>query len=203
MHRQEPNKSRSITALSVVHSLDLCAKNEGLSHLVGPELGTLNKFVLKCLIKDYPISKGWLVYKGLSVFPANFQKKIMDHCGGIGAPQHIAMRKLFIEQQVRQAIDQGAKQVLIVGAGYDLLAARLHSEFSHVKFIELERGDTRKTKLAIIDSLVAAGHIQKKDNLIFHECDLSMKKIGKSLFLISALIKQRNPSRYWKDLLCI
>ena len=74
----------------------------------------------------------------------------------------IWMRKLYMEQQVRQFLERHMAtstynnalflQVLVIGAGYDTLAYRLALEYqdSNVAFIELDHPATGQAKLAAL-----------------------------------------------------
>ena len=53
-------------------------------------------------------------------------------------------RKAFFEGQVRDAIDAGAKQVLVLGAGYDMIGWRLAPEFPDVQFFEIDHPATAR-----------------------------------------------------------
>ncbi len=55
-------------------------------------------------------------------------------------------RKVFIQQQVEVAIKQGARQVLVVGAGFDTLCLRLAPQHSHVRFFEVDHPATSAAK---------------------------------------------------------
>jgi methyltransferase (TIGR00027 family) len=55
-------------------------------------------------------------------------------------------RKIFMQQQVESAIEQGARQVLIVGAGFDTLCLRLAPSYSHVQFFEVDHPATSAAK---------------------------------------------------------
>jgi hypothetical protein len=57
-----------------------------------------------------------------------------------------AHRKALCERQVREGIDDGATQVLVLGAGYDTLGWRLASEFSRVNFFEIDHPATARLK---------------------------------------------------------
>ncbi len=64
-----------------------------------------------------------------------------------------AYRKAFCEQQVRQGIEEGARQVLVLGAGYDTLGWRLAQEFSNVNFFEIDHPATSNPKSKGIKSM--------------------------------------------------
>ncbi len=55
-------------------------------------------------------------------------------------------RKIFMQQQVEAAIKQGARQVLVVGAGFDSLCLRLAPQHSHVQFFEVDHPATSAAK---------------------------------------------------------
>lgn len=67
-----------------------------------------------------------------------------------GIQLHYACRKRWIEMKVRKALDGGVRQVVIVAAGFDLLAWRLSREFPEVVFFELDHPATQRPKKGIL-----------------------------------------------------
>ena len=63
-----------------------------------------------------------------------------------GQFEAFADRKVFFERQVRDALDAGARQVLVLGAGYDTLGWRLAPEFPNVHFLEIDHPATARLK---------------------------------------------------------
>ncbi len=55
-----------------------------------------------------------------------------------GQFEAFAYRKAFCEREVRDGIDQGVSQILVLGAGYDTLGWRLAPEFPRVTCFELD-----------------------------------------------------------------
>jgi len=55
-------------------------------------------------------------------------------------------RKIFMQRQVEAAIKQGARQVLVVGAGFDTLCLRLAPQHPHVPFFEVDHPATSAAK---------------------------------------------------------
>jgi O-methyltransferase involved in polyketide biosynthesis len=55
-------------------------------------------------------------------------------------------RKICMQQQVEAAIEHGARQVLIVGAGFDTLCLRLAPRYSDVQFFEVDHPATSAAK---------------------------------------------------------
>mgnify|MGYP001552029321 FL=1 len=70
-----------------------------------------------------------------------------------GQFEAFAHRKAFFERQVRNGIEAGASQVLVLGAGYDTLGWRLAPEFSRVNFYEIDRPATARLKAKGIESM--------------------------------------------------
>jgi methyltransferase (TIGR00027 family) len=63
-----------------------------------------------------------------------------------GQFEAFAYRKAFFERQVREKIEAGARQVLVLGAGYDTLGWRLAPEFTRVFFFEIDHPATGHLK---------------------------------------------------------
>ena len=63
-----------------------------------------------------------------------------------GQFEAFAHRKAFCERQVREGIDAGVTQVLVLGAGYDTLGWRLAPEFPAVSFYEIDHPATARLK---------------------------------------------------------
>ena len=80
---------------------------------------------------------------------------------------HYLLRKRFIEEQVRSCLGRGTAQVLILGAGLDSLAARLHRYYPEVLFLELDHPATQGLKKHNLSRWVAGS------NLRFLPCDLN------------------------------
>ncbi len=55
-------------------------------------------------------------------------------------------RKIFMQRQVEAAIEQGARQVLVLGAGFDTLCLRLAPQRNHVQFFEVDHPATSAAK---------------------------------------------------------
>jgi methyltransferase (TIGR00027 family) len=62
-------------------------------------------------------------------------------------------RKAYFEAQARNAIAAGAHQILVLGAGYDLLCSRLAPEFPGVCFFEIDHPATALAKRRGLDIL--------------------------------------------------
>lgn len=80
-------------------------------------------------------------------------------------------RKAFCEQQVRDGINAGATQILVLGAGYDTMAWRLAPNFPDVNFFEIDHPPTANLKAKGIKEM------GQYDNLYFIPEDLSKRKL--------------------------
>jgi methyltransferase (TIGR00027 family) len=85
-----------------------------------------------------------------------------------GIQLHYLVRKRRIEEIAREAIARGVEQIVVLGAGFDTLALRLHREFPDTRFIEIDRPATQQAKRGVVNR----GKVPD-ENLKFVPCDLS------------------------------
>jgi methyltransferase (TIGR00027 family) len=88
-----------------------------------------------------------------------------------GQFEAFAHRKTFCERQVREGINGGATQILVLGAGYDTMGWRLTPEFSGVNFFEIDHPATARLKAKGIDAMGL------RDNLFLIAEDLGKRKL--------------------------
>ena len=93
-----------------------------------------------------------------------------------GMSFHYVLRKTFIEHSVRNAIASGVKQVIVLGAGFDMLAYMLSKEFSGVEFLEIDHPATSKDKQNALDP-----EIIERPNLHFSAVDFSQQSLREAL----------------------
>lgn len=93
-----------------------------------------------------------------------------------GHSLHLALRKRFFDDEVRDAIGDGASQVLVVGAGYDTLCLRLAPRFPGVTFVEIDHPASHRSKKA---GLEVMGPMPP--NLVLHGEDLARSGLGETL----------------------
>jgi len=70
-----------------------------------------------------------------------------------GQFEAFAHRKAFCERQIREGIQNGASQILLLGAGYDALGWLLAPEFPEVSFFEIDHPATASLKAKGIESM--------------------------------------------------
>ena len=125
-----------------------------------------------------------------------------------GQFEAFAHRKAFCECQVREGIDAGATQVLVLGAGYDTLGWRLAPEFPGVNFFEIDHPATARLKAKGI------GAMGQRDNLFLIAEDLGNRKLvdvlktneawdqsPRSAIIAEGLVMYLPPEAVW-DLFC-
>ena len=88
-----------------------------------------------------------------------------------GIVTHFLARKRWIERQVLAALHDGCEQVVVLGAGYDTLAARLHAAWPETVFFELDHPATQHPKAK---ALGAAGR-SLGGNLFFLPVDFGVE----------------------------
>ncbi len=87
---------------------------------------------------------------------------------------HFALRKKLIESIVQAQIEKGAvKQVVVIAAGFDPLAAAMHQSYPEIRFYELDHPATQVVKMAALEGAGA--------NLFFCPADLTKGTLAEAL----------------------
>ena len=134
------NDAPSDTAILIAKSLLLLSRDERRSALVHADEAE----ILQAMIQEAGAGGlfGWLTRHGSGrALLFRIESLLLP-----GIQLHYASRKLWIENRVRGALDRGVRQVIIVAAGFDLLAYRLRREFPEVVFFELDHPATQRPK---------------------------------------------------------
>jgi methyltransferase (TIGR00027 family) len=84
-------------------------------------------------------------------------------------------RKIFMQQQVESAIEDGARQVLVLGAGFDTLCLRLAPQYPDVHFFEIDHPATSAAKAT---GVALEG---QPENMIQIAADLGERALSKIL----------------------
>lgn len=114
-------------------------------------------------------SKSRLLARLIYKLPAGLQYKIGQLTTTTSRVRHFYFRKKEIEAQVRSLLDGGeTSQVIVLGAGLDVLSLRLANEYKEVKFIEIDTEPSQTFKTSSFSL-----HNQKlPENVEFVEGDL-------------------------------
>jgi methyltransferase (TIGR00027 family) len=84
-------------------------------------------------------------------------------------------RKIFMQQQVESAIKEGARQVIVLGAGFDTLCLRLAPQHSDVHFFEVDHPTTSAAKAK------GVAVVGQPENMIQIAADLAERALSKVL----------------------
>lgn len=130
----------SDTSLLVARSVLLASKDAQLSRLLAPDEAEMLRQILaetgRAWWFEIALKNGW-------ARQIIFWVERMMVAGVIA---HYLVRKRWLEGEVREALAAGTSQVIVLGAGFDTLAARLAIEFPQILFIEIDHPATQVIK---------------------------------------------------------
>jgi methyltransferase (TIGR00027 family) len=121
----------------------------------------------------------WMLAVARSRMAQNFGYRLGNRLGA--HPAAFGLRKRFVDDEVRAALAGGARQVLVVGAGYDTLALRLAAEYSDRTFVEVDHPATQASKRAGIAAIGA-----ERPNLVLLAADLARVPLAHALATLRA-----------------
>lgn len=171
----------SQTAIRIAHLLVYLSQKPSYRQLIDPDLAESTRALL--------------VSAGLFRLPARLVQRVplvapmmrvMDRVIGGGTLPHFPLRKRFIEDSVREAIRNGAGQLLVIGAGLDTLALRLAAELPALHAVEVDHPASSAVKARGV-----AGAGLGSPNLVLIARDLSTHPLADAL---SEASWQRAPS---------
>lgn len=173
--RQMKNDSPSSTANIVARNIAIVAATEETSLVVSPETARLNSLLIKTFS---PSGERFIKRASHRWFQKLFHVFSLLTIRGLAL--HQALRKLHIENAVRQSLTENFRQVVILGGGLDTLSLRLCRAFPLVNFIEIDHPATQKVKLkAIKDQKL------ETENLHFLAADFTKQDLAEILNLSS------------------
>jgi len=114
-------------------------------------------------------SRKRLVSRIVCALPYSLQYKVGQMVSNKSRMRHFYFRKKEVEAQTRNILNENkTTQVIVLGAGLDVLSVRLASEYPNVKFIEIDTGESQRFKVATF----AENNIRTPFNVEFIEGDL-------------------------------
>jgi methyltransferase (TIGR00027 family) len=130
----------SSTAFTVLQGLLYTAKRPEYQHLVSEEVVSAARAILSVSASGQKrlqqLDSDWF----LRLVP------IIEWLMMPGITLHYGLRKRCIEDVTLEALNHDFVQVVNLGAGFDTLAWRLHSQFPSVQFIEIDHPATNQLK---------------------------------------------------------
>jgi methyltransferase (TIGR00027 family) len=160
--------SASTTAYTVLHGILHTAQNPRLAFLVDDEVVT----ACETLLAASPEGR-----QRLAQLRSPVKRHILPLMEWLllpGITLNYVLRKKYIEDQVRDAIDGGVTQIVNIGAGFDTLAWRLSRRMPSVNFIEIDHPATSTEK----QSALSADTVP---NLHLLAADLSRERLESAL----------------------
>lgn len=131
----------SSTALLIARSTVVASRNRGWSRFYDP----LGVALCEAFLQDHLALAG----PRLTLYSTRAYRwlaALLERLTLPGIQLHYALRKRFIEEEVRSALGSGYGRVEVHGAGFDTLATRLAAEFPEVGFLEVDHPDTQQAK---------------------------------------------------------
>lgn len=132
----------SATALLIAQAMAMQARDPDLSRLIPPDAAAVwDRFLAAAdpararLVRSVG-GTGW----------ARALATLGERAVIPGVRLHYAVRKRYLEDTARRAFREGASQMIVLGAGLDPLALRLHRELPEVLFVELDHPATQRVK---------------------------------------------------------
>lgn len=118
--------------------------------LMPPETVALTSGLLEKVPNNLSLySRGLLFIRAVTVF---FRKQFLLFRCSDKYYVNAAIRKRIVYDEVVAAIENGAEQVLMLGAGFDVLCLQLHRKYPNVLFVEVDQHNTQSIKRkAIVD----------------------------------------------------
>ncbi len=153
----------SATAYLIAKCTVLLSRDPELGHLVPQRSAEMSALFVKQCSRHSRVLLGLMDVRWFRLLI-----RLVEICTVPGLITHYAVRKLCIEDLVRASIRNGVRRVVVLAAGFDTLAARLHGEFPEVQFIELDLPETQVVKRNVLERARASG-----TNLYFHSVDFS------------------------------
>ncbi len=160
----------SSTAFTVVQGILYTARNPQLSHLVTEEVKDVCTRILSAS------QEGQRRLRQLHSWWFTLAIPAMERLMMPGITLHYVLRKRCIEDYALQTLQEGATQVINLGAGFDTLAYRLSQQYPAVNFIEIDHPATHAAKVHALSSPEAA-----LENLRFLPVDFTTQVLEEEL----------------------
>lgn len=155
----------SSTAFTVAQGVLYTAKYSKHAHLVSEEVQQATVQILSAS------KQGQKRLRQLDTFLPRLVP-FMEKLTLPGITLHYVLRKRYIENCVLQAIQDGAKQVIVLGAGFDTLAFRFSKQYPHVNFVEIDHPATHAVKREALTS-----YAEEHKNLCFIPVDFTTQRL--------------------------
>ena len=92
---------------------------------------------------------------------------------------HYILRKRRLEEWLTTTLDDGVRQLIVIGAGLDTLGIRSAEKYKNINVLEIDHPATQSIKRKAVDF----GFIKQPENFEMLACDLSKVSLGDALRL--------------------
>jgi methyltransferase (TIGR00027 family) len=143
-------KKPSHTAAKVARGLVYVARNPKYKDLL-PKGAAVS---VEQLSLEAGVLKPWMCRLFESSWYQRFVERTMEWLGQ-GELWRLTLRKRFVDDEVKAAIDEGARQLLIIGTGFDTLGLRIAESLPHITVVEVDTKPTVEQRRMVLESLGA------------------------------------------------
>ncbi|MDT7604302.1 MAG: hypothetical protein QOF61_2299 [Acidobacteriota bacterium] len=158
----------SATARLIAESTIFLAGDASAGHLIPARAAELSTWFVE---SPRQLAR-WAIQSGLRRKFARFTITRFERLILPGIQLHYALRKRYLEDAARAALDEGIRQVVVFGAGFDTLALRLAESHAAAEFFELDHPATQAQKTRALKRRAAAA----PRNLHFLPLDLACER---------------------------
>ncbi|GMR24372.1 MAG: hypothetical protein BMS9Abin37_2908 [Acidobacteriota bacterium] len=138
----------SLSAIKIARGIVFVAEDPRVRELLPP--GTVE--LSSKLLLEARLMKPWMIELYRKPWFRSFAHWVARHTTP-GQLMTLPIRKRFMDDEVRRAIDGGTRQLLVVGAGFDTLALRVAEQHPEVDCFEIDHPATQRVKRAAVESL--------------------------------------------------
>jgi methyltransferase (TIGR00027 family) len=167
LRKQKP----SATACLIAASLGFCSRDSKLTELVNPLAARAGDWFMEAYGRPATFFIAALRQSWFKPVVYAVERSTIP-----GILLHYLLRKRYLEETAHRLLDQGIRQVVILGAGFDMLAVHLHPHFPDVTFLEVDYPATQAAKRKALQS---KGLL--KDNLVFLPVDFMRQTLTENL----------------------
>lgn len=178
----------SVTALSVALAFLRALETGHLYLFSDMELALVKHFYFKGK-QSFPFYDNKLnkvLVETISASPYSLQQWLLQKMVITGYDHLILLRKLMVKNKIDEAVNNGLKQLVFIGGGYDIRSLLASMDYPDLQVFELDRGQTRDGKINGLRTIPAEsipktisikemelGGVQVNSNLRYISCDLS------------------------------
>lgn len=141
----------SQTAVSVARALLYLDRNPKTARLLPADAAEMTRRLLACVGRSTALVERASQYRFVRRLARQLENQVLP-----GFALHLGLRKRLVDDEVQEALGAGVRQVVILGAGFDTLAARLAPRYPQATFVELDQAQTSALKARALDRIGCA-----------------------------------------------